>query len=62
MAVIFVQAIAQHTKEGFTFSHTHKTKRKRSIKIINPKNNIEKAKRRKGGGGWWESARKNRDK
>jgi hypothetical protein len=44
---VFVRVIGQHTKEEFTFSpHTHKTKTKTTIKIKNPKNNIEKAKRR----------------
>jgi hypothetical protein len=44
-------------KRGFTFSHTHKIETKRTIKIKNPKNNIEKAKRREK-----KLARKNRDK
>jgi hypothetical protein len=43
---VFVQTIEQHTKEGFTFSHTlSKQKQKKTIKIKTPKNNIEKAKR-----------------
>jgi hypothetical protein len=35
-----------HKGGVYLFPHTHKTKRKRTIKIKNPKNNIEKAKRR----------------
>jgi len=31
-------------KEGFTFSHTHKIETKRTIKIKNPKNILEKPK------------------
>jgi hypothetical protein len=31
-------------KEGFTFSHTHKIEMKRTIKIKNPKKNLEKPK------------------
>jgi len=39
----------------FPHTHTHKTKTKRTIKITNPKNNIDQ---RRGG----ESISKNRDK
>jgi hypothetical protein len=47
VAWVFVRTIAQHTKDGFTFSHTHaKQNTKRIIKITNPKNSIEKAKRK----------------
>jgi hypothetical protein len=50
VALVFVQTIAQHTKEGFIFSHTHthKIKTKRTIKITNPKKNIEKTKKKGG--------------
>jgi len=50
--------IAQHTKEEFTFSHTHKTITKTTIKIKNPKNSIEKGKRKEKR----KLTRKNRDK
>jgi hypothetical protein len=34
VAWVFVQTIAQHTKEGLTFSHTHtKKKRKEQLKL-----------------------------
>jgi hypothetical protein len=56
-AWVFVRAIAQHTKEEFTFSHTHKIETKKKIKIKNPKNNIEKAKREEKR----KPTRKNRD-
>ncbi len=50
VAWVFVGAIAQHTKEEFTFSHTHKTKTTNKIKINKKKIYIyiyiEKAKRR----------------
>jgi hypothetical protein len=42
----------------YFFSHTHKIEAKRTIKIKNPKNSIEKAKRR----GKRKPTRKNRDK
>jgi hypothetical protein len=42
----------------FPHIHTHKTETKKTIKIKNPKNNIEKIKRREKR----KPARKNRDK
>jgi hypothetical protein len=51
VAWVFVWTIAQHTKEQFTFSHTfthikQKQLKTRTIKIKNPKNNIEKIRRK----------------
>ncbi len=38
VAWVFVQAITQHIKEGFTFSHTHtKQKQKEQLKLKPPK-------------------------
>jgi len=45
VAWIFVQAITQHTKEGFTFSHTHtKQKQKEQLKFKTPKTVLGKPK------------------
>jgi hypothetical protein len=45
VAWVFVQAIAQHTKEGFTFSHTHtKQKQKEQLKLKTPKTILRKPK------------------
>jgi hypothetical protein len=47
VAWVFVRAIAQHTKDGFTFSHTHtQKKQKEQLKFKTQKNSIEKPKRR----------------
>jgi hypothetical protein len=43
VAWVFVQAIAQHTKEGFTCSHTH-TKQKEQLKFKTPKTVLRKPK------------------
>jgi hypothetical protein len=58
VAWVFVWVIAQHTREGFTGSHTYKTEINRIIKIKNPENSIEKFKRREKR----KPVRKNRDK
>ncbi len=63
VAWVFVQAIAQHTKQGFSFSHTHththtKQKQKKTIKIRNLKRNIQKTKKRE----QKKNNRKNRNK
>jgi len=45
VAWVFVQAIAQHTEEGFTFSHTHtKQKQKEQLKLQTPKIVLKKPK------------------
>jgi hypothetical protein len=45
VAWIFVQAITQHTKEGFTFSHTHtKQKQKEQLKFKTPQTVLGKPK------------------
>jgi len=44
-ALVFVRAIAQHPKEGFTFSHTHthtKQKQKEQLKLQTPKTTLTK--------------------
>jgi len=58
IAWVFVRAIAQHTKEGFTFPHTHiKQKQKEQLKFKTPKTVLKKPKE-----GEKETKRKKRDK
>jgi hypothetical protein len=58
VAGVFVQTIAQHTKEGFTFSHSHtKQKQKEQLKFKTPKTILRKPKE-----GEKKLANKNRDK
>jgi len=58
VAWVFVQAITQHTKEGFTFSHTHaKQKEKEKLKLKTLKIVLRKPKE-----GKKKPTRKNRDK
>ncbi len=44
MALVFVRTIAQHTKDGFTFSHTHKTKKNELLRLQTPKTILKKPK------------------
>jgi hypothetical protein len=57
VAWVFVRTIAHHTKEGFTFSHTHKTGKKKQLKLKTPKTILKKPKE-----GRKKLARKNRNK